>query len=426
VVDQEGQFTTAFLLSPKARWQNQKQVVIIVQVDDSSTAAQASFSLVSSAPLPTATTLPTVEPAMPIEPAATPVEPTATSTPLSPTPAPLLELPTPTVTPQSSLTSITHLNIRSGPGLGYAIIGFLQPGQTAEVTGASSDGDWWQIKLPGIPVGLGWVSASYVTAEYTDDTPIVYVVSPPATAVLSPAPAPPEADFKANPRSGPAPLRVHFDNYSDGDYDSCRWSFGDDDASGDCADPDHTYEKPGRYTVRLQVRGPGGEDTKKREDYITVYAQPEAKFSASPTSGVAPLTVNFVNLSTGDYDTCIWVYGDGSTHAACSNINHIYTTPGVYTVNLVVSGLGGNNISSRIDYITVFEAATPTPEPPTPAPKTPAPTPEPPSPTPEPPAPTPDLPTPEPPSPGPELPTLTPSPELPPSTPESPPSIRPV
>src|SRR5262249_6124048 len=40
---------------------------------------------------------------------------------------------------------------------------------------------------------------------------------------------------------------------------------------------------------------------------------PVAGFSANPTSGFWPLTVNFVNSSTGSIASILWDFGDGST-----------------------------------------------------------------------------------------------------------------
>jgi PKD repeat protein len=165
----------------------------------------------------------------------------------------------------------------------------------------------------------------------------------------------PEADFDASPRSGVAPLEVEFDNDSSGDYDDCEWRFGDGDSDDDCDDASHTYWEAGEYTVKLMVSGPGGEDTKKRSEYITVYEPAQAHFRASPTSGVVPLSVNFTDLSSGDYDTCTWSLGDGATRAGCDDFSHTYATAGNYTVRLSHSGSGGSNTETKTNYITVSE-----------------------------------------------------------------------
>ena len=78
-----------------------------------------------------------------------------------------------------------------------------------------------------------------------------------------------------------------------------------------------------------------------------------ADFSASPTTGPAPLSVTFTNLSTGDFTTSLWNFGDGSTSSA-TNPSHTYALPGVYTVSLTVSGKGGSQTLVRSDYIHVY------------------------------------------------------------------------
>jgi uncharacterized protein YraI len=55
-----------------------------------------------------------------------------------------------------------NLNIRSGPGIGYASLGYLTTGSTADVVGRSADGAWWEINFAS---GRGWVSGAYLQKE---------------------------------------------------------------------------------------------------------------------------------------------------------------------------------------------------------------------------------------------------------------------
>lgn len=164
-----------------------------------------------------------------------------------------------------------------------------------------------------------------------------------------------QADFSGSPISGAAPLAVQFTNTSTGDYDTCSWEFGDGNTSSDCSDPQHVYADSGLYTVVLEVSGAGGADTLTRTNYITAYELVGASLSASPTSGLAPLNVEFTNRSTGDYDTCTWDFGDGDTHTSCGDPSHTYACAGAYTVTLAVSGLGGTDTLTQTSYITVYE-----------------------------------------------------------------------
>jgi PKD repeat protein len=170
---------------------------------------------------------------------------------------------------------------------------------------------------------------------------------------------PATADFSASPINGMAPLTVDFTNKSSGDYSSCDWDFGDGGTGINCLDPSHTYDQVGTYTVVLTVSGLGGTDTFTRSNYITAYGTVNAAFGATPTRGVAPLTVDFSNLSTGDYDTCDWDFGDGGTSDSCLDPSYSYVQTGAFTVTLTVSGLSGSDTLTKQDFILVDEPGKP-------------------------------------------------------------------
>ncbi len=161
------------------------------------------------------------------------------------------------------------------------------------------------------------------------------------------------ANFSATPLSGTAPLTVTFTNQSTGDYTNSLWNFGNG-ATSTQANPAHTYDFAGVYTVTLQVSGPGGTDWFTRSNYITVYQPVAAAFSATPLSGAAPLTVTFTNQSTGDYTNSLWNFGDGIT-STLLNSTHTYDLAGIYTVTLQVSGPGGADWLTRSSYITIYQ-----------------------------------------------------------------------
>jgi PKD repeat protein len=60
-----------------------------------------------------------------------------------------------------------------------------------------------------------------------------------------------------------------------------------------------------------------------------------ADFTAMPTHGAPPLTVQFTNTSAGDFTTSQWDFGDGGTSME-ANPTHTYTTAGTYAVTLTV------------------------------------------------------------------------------------------
>jgi len=81
------------------------------------------------------------------------------------------------------------------------------------------------------------------------------------------------AGFRATPTSGAVPLTVRFYDESVGNVDTWHWAFGDGAQSTE-ANPSHTYERAGKFTVRLAIRGEAGQDSLVRPDYIYVKYPP--------------------------------------------------------------------------------------------------------------------------------------------------------
>ncbi|MBG1231090.1 SH3 domain-containing protein [Aestuariivirga litoralis] len=74
-------------------------------------------------------------------------------------------------------TPTTNVNVRSGPGTDYAVLGVLPAGSRVFV--GTCSGSWCSVKLGGLS---GWASASYLAATYR---PPVVIVRPP---ILIPRP----------------------------------------------------------------------------------------------------------------------------------------------------------------------------------------------------------------------------------------------
>jgi len=77
-----------------------------------------------------------------------------------------------------------------------------------------------------------------------------------------------------------------------------------------------------------------------------------ASFTASPTTGTAPLQVQFTDQSSGTINSWSWNFGDGSTSSERDPV-HTYAQAGDYTVTLTVSGPGGNDIETQTGLIHV-------------------------------------------------------------------------
>ncbi|MCB9078448.1 MAG: SH3 domain-containing protein [Anaerolineaceae bacterium] len=116
-----------------------------------------------------------------------------------------------------TLTALVNLNVRSGPGADYPVLGSLAPGQSFQINGKNPEGTWWQVIYPPGSGSLAWVSADteYSTASSVEAAPIAQLPSPPPpTATSTPAPTPtlqptqPPALTANTPTAFPSPTSV--------------------------------------------------------------------------------------------------------------------------------------------------------------------------------------------------------------------------
>ncbi len=164
----------------------------------------------------------------------------------------------------------------------------------------------------------------------------------------------PVSNFIANPTSGTAPLTVNFTDQSTNTPTSWRWDFGDGGSSTG-QNPSHIYNNAGTYTVKLTATNNFGSNTKTQNGLIVVNGSgsaPVAGFTATPTTGTAPLTVNFTDQSSNTPTSWQWNFGDGGSSTE-QNPVHIYQNTGNYTVKLTAKNQYGSNTLIRDDYINV-------------------------------------------------------------------------
>ena len=116
-----------------------------------------------------------------------------------------LPLPTTTITPEplSGLT-LWQVNVRSGPGIYYTLLGQINQNLPVQVIGVDVSLEWFAIIYTSGPEGLGWVTSEYVQATGTEKLPIIgQVILPNGT----PAPQA-KLTQRLNVRSGPG---THYD-----------------------------------------------------------------------------------------------------------------------------------------------------------------------------------------------------------------------
>lgn len=85
------------------------------------------------------------------------------------------------------------------------------------------------------------------------------------------------------------------------------------------------------------------------------HGQLKANFTADTVKGCAPMVVHFTDQSTGNPNSWLWDFGDGSTPVNFPNPVAVYSKPGVYTVTLTVGDGVTTNTLQRTSYITVSD-----------------------------------------------------------------------
>lgn len=124
----------------------------------------------------------------------------------------------------------------------------------------------------------------------------------------------------------------------------------------------------GAFTVTVTASGiagdgvPGNGDATDQDFALVVYngtaAGTFAQFSGTPTSGDTPLSVDFTDLSQGDFDSWSWDFGDTGTSSQ-QNPSHVYTAAGTYSVALTVDGNDGQHVETKTNYIVVSDPPPP-------------------------------------------------------------------
>jgi PKD repeat protein len=165
---------------------------------------------------------------------------------------------------------------------------------------------------------------------------------------------PPVANFTATPHIGTSPLAVTFTDTSSGCITSWLWLFGDGNTST-LQNPSYTYTSLGTFPVSLHVTSSVGDNTSQSQlIYVITSAIPMVNFVGAPTSGSAPLSVQFTDMSLalGAINGWNWSFGDGN-YSNQQNPSHIYASTGQYSVTLVASSGVLSNYTSKVGYINI-------------------------------------------------------------------------
>ena len=163
-----------------------------------------SCSLIRTRPIVaiSSTASPTPFPTITFEPSSTPFPPTATITP-------------------ETLSGLTlwQVNVRSGPGITYALLGQINQNQPVQITGVDAGKEWFSIIYPSGSQNRGWVTTQYIQSTGIENLPVLGLV------ILPNGTPAPQAHLlqKLNVRSGPG---THYESLGILPSDSLVWLIG--------------------------------------------------------------------------------------------------------------------------------------------------------------------------------------------------------
>ena len=139
--------------------------------------------------------------------------------------------------------------------------------------------------------------------------------------------------------------------------DTYLWDFGDGNTSTD-ESPVHTYAMDGAYTVTLTATNACG-STQETTIATVANGAPLAAFGAAATTGCAPFTVEFENLSSSNAESFMWSFPGGTpANSTAVAPSVIYNEPGSYDVTLTATNANGTNESTQAAFILVRDVPT--------------------------------------------------------------------
>ncbi len=165
----------------------------------------------------------------------------------------------------------------------------------------------------------------------------------------------PDAKFDFWPRIAVVGYPVQFVDDSRNDPGAWLWEF-DDGATSTEQNPVHTFERDGRFEVRLTVVNLDGEDDEVEEiDVVLIGRDPVASFAFTPAQPGVGLPVQFTDASEGFPTSWEWTFDDGGTSTE-QNPVHVFDEEGSYEIELTVSNSAGlDDAKQRIEVTMLVE-----------------------------------------------------------------------
>lgn len=231
-----------------------------------------------------------------------------------------------TATPAGPTGLVTQrLNVRSGPGTTFDLLGVLQPDTVVFLTGKNGTASWFQIDYASGPAGHGWITAQYIQTNTADNLPVLDDFGTPLPSAQAGTPSSPL--LTPTPTIGPA--------FADGDSQAAPAVQVTFSASG-------THQ----FTYSSQVSIPEGD----AEDWIG--------FTPYASSGTNA-RLSFSLTCTGNDTLTIEIWQNGSAlsgwgNLACGDLEKPIILPAGQPFEIRLTPAVGNGLQV-VDYVLTVQ-----------------------------------------------------------------------
>lgn len=267
-------------------------------------------------------------------------------------------IPNPTVTPTVTTTysvivvdangctsAVQTVTITVNPPLAVNAIATQVVCQNTTVNlSAVGSGGNGNLTYTWLPAGSGPNITVTATSNQTytvtvSDNCGTMVATDTVSVLINPAPIP--SFTTLTPAQGCEPLCVDFMNTTPNTA-SLTWTFGSNLGSSTSSPATFCFNTAGSYDVTLFVTDNiGCSGTTTQTNYITVWPNPIANFSANPSPATELNNfVQYTDLSIGA-SSWIWSFGTDDSASVLQNPTYIYNDTGIYMVQLIVENQYG-------------------------------------------------------------------------------------
>ncbi len=152
---------------------------------------------------------------------------------------------------------------------------------------------------------------------------------------------------------------VRLTDASTGNPTQWNWDFGDG-TSGEGPEVSKVWDEEGVYTVTMFIANDAGDEALQTHNFTVVAPDialpPSANFSFVSATIEVGEELTFTSTSTGDPETLLWTFGDGTSDVGQS-VTKIFDSPGAFEVTLTATNAEGSDSDNAI--ITVVPGGLP-------------------------------------------------------------------